>query len=79
MEKDSTTTSTSKLLQQYLLLDSDERPSSLVECMDVNGQLCSEKYLQYSARESEADDVLLRLTLHLVSKRNVKEAIEKKQ
>jgi hypothetical protein len=51
----------------------------LVECIGDDGQLCLEKYLQYSARESEADDILLQLTLRLVSRGNMKEVIRRKK
>jgi hypothetical protein len=54
-------------LRQYLLLDTlDDRPSSLLECMDDNDVLNTEKYLQYSAAESERECLLLKLTLQLI-------------
>jgi DDE superfamily endonuclease len=56
-----------ELLEQYLQLDAsdDDRPCSLLECMD-NGILNSEKYLQYSARESEREERLLALQLKMI-------------
>jgi DDE superfamily endonuclease len=61
--------SINRLLQQYLLFaeSSDDRPSSLLECMDSNGFLDSVKYLEYSARESELEDHLAQLNTDLIS------------
>ena len=69
------------LVQQYLLLldSSDNRPSSLLECMDDNGLLMPEKYLQYSARESETEDVLLKLRLMLIKRSDHGIRVLKKQ
>ena len=64
-------TDTATLLQRYLLQDeTDERPSSLLECMGDNGTLDVTKYLQYSARESELDELLLKWTLQLINDRS---------
>jgi hypothetical protein len=62
-------TDINKLLQQYLLLGSgsDNGPSSLVECM-AGGTLDIAKYLQYSGKESELDEMRLKLTMELMKK-----------
>ena len=76
------TSETHSLLRQYLLLVSssvDTRPTSLVECMDDNGTLCDVKYLQYSARESERRDVLLRLRLAIIEGSSSSESMKKQR
>jgi DDE superfamily endonuclease len=72
MDDSSSTRSISyQLLHQFLNGDNDaedNRPSSLLDCMEDNGTLNAEKYLQYTARESEFEECLMQWTLQSIIK-----------
>jgi DDE superfamily endonuclease len=66
-------TNSNLMVKQYLLqlLDTsnagdDKRPTSLLECIGEDGTMDTWKYLQYSSRESEMDDLLLKFQLDMV-------------
>jgi DDE superfamily endonuclease len=67
------TTDINSLLQQYLSLGCSEsdngEPSSLLDCM-VGVSLDVAKYLQYSAKESELDEMRLKLSIGMLKLQN---------
>jgi hypothetical protein len=71
----------STLIQRYLSQvqdEADNRPSSLLECILDDGTMDVAKYLQYSARESELDELLLKLMVKAINKKKDKRKVTKK-
>ena len=55
---------TNTIITQYLAVDLDDRPSSLVDCLGDDGiNLDPEKYLQYQEKDDELGDLMLKLAM----------------
>jgi hypothetical protein len=59
-----------KLITDYVAVDLDDRPSSLVECLAMDGlTLDSLKYWQYQDKEDELGDLMLKMPMSYNRKR----------